>query len=112
EVSAVVRKALAMRRLGDLDSRRSSSTDPHCAGFMVGSSSAVAELRRQVSRGAQEVAVALYGESGTGKERLARAVHQQWGRGERPFIKLNCAAVELKELELELFGRQAHLPGD
>lgn len=111
EVLAIVRKALAMRRLGDLDSRRSSSTDPHCAGFLVGSSSAVGELRMQLIHGAQERLVTLYGESGTGKERLARAIHQQAGRAERPFIKLNCAAVEPAALEQELFGRQGHVPG-
>ncbi len=48
--------------------------------------------------------VLLVGESGTGKELLADMIHQQSGRSEAPFVKLNCASLGGSMLESELFG--------
>ena len=70
------------------------------------------EVMKEVFTEAQRAAVRstsilISGETGTGKEVLARAIHRMGPRNDKPFIDINCAAVQNTMLESELFGYEA-----
>ena len=70
---------------------------------IVGSSPALESVLAGVERVARtDATVLVLGETGTGKELIAHAIHNLSARCERPFIKLNCAAIPFDLLESEL----------
>ena len=74
---------------------------------LVGRSPARRAVLHQVDHvAATDVPVLLLGETGTGKELVARAIHARSGRGARPLIAVNCAALPPPLIESELFGHE------
>lgn len=72
---------------------------------LVGSSPAMLEVYKLVARVADgKSTVLLQGESGTGKELIARAIHTNGPRRDKPFIPVNCGALPDTLLESEMFG--------
>ncbi|NVB40668.1 sigma-54-dependent Fis family transcriptional regulator [Pseudenhygromyxa sp. WMMC2535] len=72
---------------------------------MLGDSPVMRELRAKITKfSTSDGRVLIVGESGTGKELVARALHEQSPRAERPFVVVNCAAIPEGLIESELFG--------
>lgn len=93
---------------GALEARASANpVDPEDADAVVAESPAmirVLSLVRQVA--AAPSTVLITGETGVGKEVVARLIHRLSGRGEAPFLAVNCAAIPGELLEAELFGSE------
>ncbi|WP_428383422.1 sigma-54 dependent transcriptional regulator [Nevskia ramosa] len=73
----------------------------------TGNSAPIRKVRRMVEQVAgHDTTVLVTGESGTGKEVVARAVHEQSARRDKPFVAVNCGAIPSELLESELFGHE------
>jgi len=80
----------------------------HQKNRLVGVSPQMKEVQRRVKRVAGfDTTILLSGESGTGKGLLARAIHDRSMRRAKPFVEINCSAIEDGLLEIELFGYEA-----
>ncbi|HEX7813636.1 nitrogen regulation protein NR(I) [Dyella sp.] len=78
------------------------------AHALLGESAAMREVFRLIGRvAASDLNVLIAGETGTGKELVARALHEESARRDRPFVALNTAAIPSELLESELFGHEA-----
>jgi two-component system, NtrC family, response regulator AtoC len=76
--------------------------------FVVGKTARMKSLLSYAQRAAStSVSVLITGETGTGKEVLARFIHNIGSRSSKPFIAINCAAIQNTMLESELFGYEA-----
>src|SRR5262245_45660128 len=74
-------------------------------GVLLGRNEKMREVHDLIARVADtDVTVLIAGESGTGKELVARAIHATSPRRDKPFVKVNCAALPSELLESELFG--------
>lgn len=72
---------------------------------MIGNSVPMRALRQQISYAAPTNGrILIYGENGTGKELVAKLIHRQSLRSNRPFVEVNCAAIPEDLIESELFG--------
>ena len=76
--------------------------------FVVGKSQSMQTVLAVAQKaGSASVSVLITGETGTGKEVLAKFIHQAGPRATKPFIAINCAAIQHTMLEAELFGYEA-----
>jgi len=76
--------------------------------FVSGKSKLMKDLFQVAQRAAEaSVSVLITGETGSGKEVLARAIHKMGPRKDKPFVDINCAAIQSTVLEAELFGYEA-----
>jgi two-component system response regulator AtoC len=85
--------------------RDRSDRRPRVTGVILERNEKMREVRSLIARVADtDVTVLIRGESGTGKELAARGVHAASPRRDKPFVKVNCAALPSELLESELFG--------
>ncbi|HEX6058582.1 MAG TPA: sigma-54 dependent transcriptional regulator [Gemmatimonadaceae bacterium] len=77
------------------------------AAEMIGDSQGMRRVREMVERIAPtDARVLVSGESGTGKELVAAAIHNRSARRDRPFVRVNCAAIPRDLVESEMFGHE------
>jgi two-component system response regulator HydG len=106
ELLVKVSKALDNRRLaGEVAFLANEFKDRYKFENIIGRSRAIREVLGRIVRIAPTDAIVLItGESGTGKELVAKAIHANSRRADRPFVPVNCAAITETLLESELFG--------
>jgi len=86
---------------------RQQANGPFNFEHIVGKSPAMYKVYEQIRKVSHSKSTVLIrGESGTGKELVARAIHCSGDRKDKPFIKVNCAALSAGLLESELFGHE------
>ncbi|NOQ42452.1 MAG: response regulator, partial [Desulfuromusa sp.] len=74
---------------------------------LIGSSASMQQMLNLISQVSQtDSTVLIQGESGTGKELVAAAIHYESNRTDKPYIRVNCAAIPAGLLESELFGHE------
>jgi two-component system nitrogen regulation response regulator NtrX len=74
---------------------------------MIGSSKPIKELKQQIKIAAPTSGwILITGENGTGKELVARSIHHNSRRHDKPFVEVNCAAIPEELIESELFGHE------
>ena len=110
ELLATLEKALEKRAIvAENETLRAQVRSRWSEGQLIGKSAAMDRLRDLVTRvAASSTSVLITGESGTGKEMVARSLHFQSARSDKPFVVLNCGAVPENLIESELFG---HMKG-
>lgn len=96
----LVGNALKFTHLALVKERRTRHT-------LLGESLIMREIRAKIEKLARSQApVYIRGESGSGKELVARLIHRQSTRGEKPFVAINCGAIPLELMESEFFGHK------
>ena len=101
DISEIVRQKL------EIDSLRKSCRLEEGRHGILGESQPMQALFELIENVAQtDAPVLVQGPSGTGKELVARAIHEESPRNDKPFIKVNCAALNENLLESELFGHE------
>ena len=108
-LDSAIKQAIERTRLkSELTDLRRLLNDEQDQAFLAwGESPAMRHVAHVIEQVADsDVTVLIRGESGVGKELVARAIHQHSTRRQKPFVKVNCAALPAELLESELFGHE------
>jgi DNA-binding NtrC family response regulator len=96
-------RVVSDRVSGAVSARQPDTTEP----MFVSQSQTIRDIRSRIALvGRSEASVLITGESGSGKEVIARLIHQQGARINRPFVAINCAAMPKDVIDNELFGHE------
>lgn len=103
ELLANIRRILELQaQSGEIINR---TETPSSDNNIIGNSPAIRKIFTQIQKAAPtQCNILIQGETGTGKELIARAIHQQSSRHDKPIICVNCAAIPETLIESELFG--------
>jgi two-component system response regulator AtoC len=105
ELLETVKKAVEIKKLMHKAPADPGKVTDEPSEIMIGLSPAMQKVYKIIGRVANSNATVLIrGESGTGKELVARAIHFNSVRRDKPFVKINCASIPDSLLESELFG--------
>ncbi len=111
--AVAIANAHAFEEIADLRARleqerdylREEVKEAQSHGEILGSSEVLKKVLRQITLVAPtDAGILLQGESGTGKELVARAIHEQSARRDRPLVRVNCASIPKDLFESEFFG--------
>ncbi len=107
DLAEIIRNAPQSRKLTGLKRRREDGARGFKFGELVGESPKIQKVFKAVEKVAQSGSTILItGESGTGKELIARAIHYNSDRRDKPLVIINCGAIPGELLESELFGHE------
>jgi two-component system response regulator PilR (NtrC family) len=106
DISAVIGRAMEKRALVQVNAAlREQVAGRYRLGSLLGKSPAMQRLFELIGKiHSTRTGVLITGESGTGKELVARALHSEGVRADRPFVAVNCGAIPDELMESELFG--------
>jgi len=107
EVKDTIDRAMAARNQVLREQELQRALDSRMGSNILGESDAIQALRKLIERVApMPSTVLIRGETGVGKELVARCLHAQSLRSDKPFIAINCASMNVEHLESELFGHE------
>jgi len=108
ELLVVIEKAMKFRNLEDENIRlKRELQKTYRYDNLIGTSNAIEKIYELIEKVADtDSTVLISGASGTGKELIARAIHYNSSRGDKPLVVINCGAIPEELLESELFGHE------
>ncbi len=107
EVKDTIDRAMEVRNQVIREQELQRALDSRMGSDILGESEPIQDLRRLIKQVApMPSTVLIRGETGVGKELVARCLHAQSPRADKPFIAINCASINVEHLESELFGHE------